>query len=81
MLRTSKERWKNSRLGQMNVEQLEVRRSNANGIRVNSLATTTLSPELCGNFLIELPLPVNIAYRRQIMSRNSDIPVLNRCHF
>jgi hypothetical protein len=75
-------RWRiNSPQGQGIVQQLEVRRSNVRSIRVNFVATTTLSLELCSKFLIELPPPVNIAYWRRIMSRDRDIPVLNRCHF
>jgi hypothetical protein len=62
-------------------KQLEVRRSTARRFRVNSFRGPTLSLELCSKFLIELAPPVNIAYRRQIMSRDCDIPVMNRLLF
>jgi hypothetical protein len=51
-------------------KQLEVRRSTLHRFRVNSFRGPTLSPELCSRFLIELAPPVNIAYGRQIMSRD-----------
>src|SRR3569833_746924 len=60
-------------------QQLEVHRSMRRQFRVNSFSGTTLSLELCGKFLIDLPPPVNIAYPRHIMSRDCDIPVLSRC--
>jgi hypothetical protein len=56
-------------------KQLEVRRSTPRRLRVNSFTGSPLSPELCSKFLIELAPPVNIAYRRQILSRDCDIPV------
>ncbi len=81
LLQTSTGRRRDTLLGQTIVEQLEVRRSIARFIRVNSVATTTLCRESCGKFLIELPPPVNIGCARHIMSRNRDIPVQNCCHF
>src|SRR3569833_1459825 len=60
-------------------QQLEVHRSMRRQFRVNSFSGTTLSLELCGKFLLDLPPPVNIAFPRHIMSRYCDIPFLIRC--
>jgi hypothetical protein len=81
LLRVSTRRRKYSRSAGALAKQLEVRRSTARRFRVNSFRGPTLSLELCSKFLIELAPPVNIAYRRQIMSRDCDIPVMNRLLF
>jgi hypothetical protein len=54
------------------VYELDVRRSMVRRNGVNSPFVPALSTESCSKFLNELVAPVNIAYRRRIMSRVCD---------
>lgn len=56
----------------LSASQLDVRRSIVARTEVNSGHTWPLSIELCSKFLNETPPPVNITYRRGIVSRVCD---------